>query len=394
MAGTYDISLKGRMGETLATITEYPVGGIVATGLEALINAVPHKKVRAKKTTSDGKEEAITGYVATTVLSELDVTTVSIPANFAGLEAVSVPTRLTYQFFDIISVHELDGYVEVVALHQFYRLRQNFTTWKGTSGTNYPAAAVCRNVMTNAIFDANFDVASDCTDTAPGGELDYARNNLVEAFLNPESGICAKFGLSLLRDNDAFYCLKNVGYNRGFVIMDGKNLLSVDREESVEDTATRIIPVGKDADGNYVWLNNNGTKYVDSSHLGDYPVPKGEILYTDIQIGQDGTTAENINEKLLQAALDRLDERAAFPEVTLTIDFVSLGDTEEFSQYRGQDKVYLYDIITIIDTVRGYNYSAQVIGVEHDVLTGRLNSVTIGDIRKGERKRIWRRDAK
>ena len=47
---------------------------------------------------------------------------------------------------------------------------------------------------------------------------------LVECFLDPENGVCAKFGLSLIRDNWDFYCLKDVGYDRGYVIQTGKNL--------------------------------------------------------------------------------------------------------------------------------------------------------------------------
>lgn len=326
-----------------------------------------------------------TGYIPKSTFDAMNVSTVPIPANFAGLEAVDVPPRLEEQLFRIYAVEENEDYVTVRARHVWYDNLQNYTLWKPTEDTSYTAAAVCRNILTNAVSPVESEVASDCTDTKPGSEFDYERKNLVECFLDPEKGVCAKFGLSLIRDNWDFYCLKNVGFDRGYVIQTGKNLLGVVREESIENVVTRTCPIGMDSKGDIVWLNNDGKKWVDSQYIGDYSYPRVEIFDTGIQIGQDGTTAENINEKLYQAAQKRFSEdKADLPQVTMTIDFLSIGDTEEYAQYRGLDKVYLYDIITIKDTVRGYEYSAQVVGVEHDVLTGMLVSITIGSIQNSD----------
>ena len=339
------------------------------------------------------KPKQYTGYVKKAELDAMNVSTVNIPANFAGLEAAQVPTRLMDQYFDIYEVTENEDYVEVKARHIFYRMIQNNTLWKPTEDTNYTGAAACRNVLTNAVFPSGFLVASDSTDTVAGKDLDYDRKNLVEAFLDPEKGICKKYDLNLIRDNDVFYCLKNVGYDRGMVIQNGKNLLGVERVESIENVATRVAPIGKNAKGEIVWLNNNGLKYIDSSHISDYPTPRLEIYDTGLQIGKDGVTGDNIQAKLLEAAQNRFSvDKVDLPEVTMTIEFLSLGDTEEYIQYRDLDKVYLYDIITIKDTIRGYNYSAQVIGVEHDILTGMLNSITIGSLQQADSSRkiaVW-----
>ena len=339
------------------------------------------------------KDVTYTGYVLKSKIDELNLTTVSIPANFAGLEAVDVPTRLREQLFEIVNVDEGDDEVTITARHIWYTNIQNNTLWKPTADTSYSAAAVCRNVLTNAIFPSKSNVASDCTDTLPAKELDFERKNLVECFLDPEKGICKKFGLSLIRDNMDFYCLKNVGYNRGFIVESGKNLLGVERQEDIENVVTRIAPIGKNYKGEVVWMNHNGLKYIDSPHIGEYFSPRLEILDTGLQYGKDGVTPDNMNAKLLAAAQKRFtDDEVDIPEVTMTVEFISLGDTEEYSQYRGLDKVYLYDILTIKDPKRSYNYSAQVIGVEHDILTGRLNSVTIGTLKQADSTRkiaVW-----
>ena len=327
----------------------------------------------------------VTGYVKKTDFDALNVSTVDIPQNFAGLEAVCVPTRLENQFFRIYEVFEDEDCVTIKARHVWYDNLQNYTLWQPTEGTEYTGAAACRNILTNALSSTASLVASDCTDTRTFKPTDFERKNLVEAYLDPENGVCAKYGLSLIRDNWDFYCLKEVGYDRGFVVQNKKNLLGVERTESIENVATRIAPFGKDANGDIVWLDNDGVKYVDSQYLSDYGYPRVEILDTGLQIGKDEVTADNINDKLLAAAEKRFTEdKVDLPELEMKIEFLSLGDTEEYAQYRGLDKVYLYDIITIKDTVRGYEYSAQVVGIEHDILTGMLLSVTLGSIQNSD----------
>lgn len=321
------------------------------------------------------------GYVRKSDFDALNVSTVTIPANFAGLEAEAVPPRLQRQLFRIVEVVENEDYVEVTARHVWYDNLKNYCTWKPTAETEYTAAAVCRNVLTNTISPVSSRVASDCQDTKKGDQLDFQNKNLVECFLDPEKGICAQFGLSLIRYNWDFYCLKEVGYDRGFVVENGKNMLGVERTESIENLVTRVAPIGKDSKGDIVWLDYQGKKYIDSQYINDYSCPHVELLDTGLTVGKDGVTAANIQEKLLEAAQKRFaDDHVDIPEVEMTVEFLSLGDTEEYSQYRGLDKVYLYDIIHVHDTVRGYDYSAQVIEVEHDVLTGMLLSVTIGKL--------------
>ena len=396
MAGLLNLNFKDSFGRVVASISN--VGSAIwqgfSTGLTTVINNVPHTQVAASSGTSDEEEaETEVGYVEDEVLEQLVDSTVSIPANFAGLEAVMIPTRLMWQLFEITEVVEGDGYVDITAMHIFYRQLKNYTLWKPNENQKYSGASACRNILSNALFDLKFKVASDCTDLISGEEMDYERLNVVEAFLDPENGICAKYGLSMIRNNDVFYCLKEVGYDRGFVIQNRKNMLGVERTENIENVVTRVAPVGKNEDGDYVWLNYNGLKYIDSPHINDYTSPRAEILYTELEIGKDDVTEDNIQAKLLEAAQKRFSEdEADIPEVTMTIEFISLGDTEEYKQYRDLDKVYLYDIIHVVDTDRGYNYSAQVISVEHNILTGMLESVTIGTPKRddaGRKVSVW-----
>ena len=320
-------------------------------------------------------------YMKKSDFDALNTSMYGIPASFAGLEAQMIPTRLQDQLFRIVSVEEDDDGVTITARHVWYDNLENYTLWKPDKDTKYTCAQVCRNILDNAISPVSSRVASDCKEQKIGKDLDFERKNLVEAFLDPEKGVCAKFDLSIIRNNWDFYCLKEVGYDRGIVIQNSKNMLGVTRTESIENLATRIVPIAKNQKGDIVWLDYNGKKYIDSQYINDYSYPRAEIYDTGLQIGKDGVTSSNIQEKMLEAAQKHFtDDKVDLPEVEMTVEFLSLGDTEEYAQYRDLDKVYLHDIITVKETERGYNFAAQVIGVEHDILTGALLSVTIGKI--------------
>lgn len=304
---------------------------------------------------------------------------VTIPACLNGLETVTGTVRLMYQYFIITEViQDLNG-ISVTAQHVFYELLNNYTTYK-TENTVQGAAA-CVQVLENLVNpDERFSILSDCKDTVKG--IDLERYNAVQALLDPDNGICARYGLSLLRDNYDLYALKNVGTDRGFVVEYSKNMLAIERTENIENTVTRIIPYGKDKKGELVFMD--GTMYVDSPHMDEYPAPRVQYLdCSDTATESKEMTLAQVKAELKARADAEFAAGCDLPEMSMVVEFISLGDTEEYRQYRDLDKVYLYDLITVKDKVRGYDYSAQVVAVTHNVLTGMLESVTLGSIQKG-----------
>lgn len=315
-----------------------------------------------------------------TLMSNLEaVKTTQILGTFNGVEAVTDAVRLQYQLFQVTGVEQsLDG-IDVTAHHVFYELLTNYTTYK-TDSEAYCADAI------NGVFggmttpDERFTCLTDCKDKA--GPMDYDRVNVVQALLDPEDGICARYGLSLVRNNYDLYALKNVGSDRGFVVEYGKNMLDVNRTEKISNVITRIIPYGKTKKGDIVYMD--GTAYVDSPHIGDYATPRTMYLdCSDTAKESKDMTLAQVKEELKRRAQAEFDAGCDLPELSMTVDFLSLGDTEEYKQYRDLDKVFLFDKITVRDRVRGYDYNAEVVAITHNVLTGMLESVTLGSIDKG-----------
>ena len=162
----------------------------------------------------------------------------------------------------------------------------------------------------------------------------------------------------------------------------GKNMLSVERTEDISNVVTRIIPFGKDKKGNMVFMD--GCIYADSAHVDEYAFPRTMYLdCSDTATVSDTMTLAQVKAELKERAEAEFAAGCDLPELTMTVDFISLGDTEEYKQYRNLDKVYLFDRITVKDKVRGYDYNAEDVAVTHNVLTGQLESVTLGSVQKG-----------
>ena len=306
-----------------------------------------------------------------------------ITGKFHGVENVEDAVRKQYQLFQVTSVEQtLDG-VTVTAQHVFYELLHNFTTYK--TEKQVPAATAIKGVFDSMVIpDERFTCLTDCKDS--GGPVDFERVNVVQALLDPDEGICEKYGLSLIRNNYDMYALKNVGSDRGFIVEYGKNMLAVERTEDISDVVTRIIPYGKTKKGEIVYMD--GTIYVDSSHIDEYAFPRTMYLdCSDVATESKDMTLDQVKKELKKQAQAEFDAGCDLPELTMTVDFISLGDTEEYAQYRDLDKVYMFDKITVKDKIRGYNYNAEVVSITYNVLTGLLESVTLGSIKKSTGKR-------
>ena len=81
-----------------------------------------------------------------------------------------------------------------------------------------------------------------------------------------------------------------------------------------------------------------------------------------------------------QAAADEFAKGCDLTDLTLEIDFIHIGDTEEYRQYRNLERVFLYDMVRIRHAPTGFVARAQVSGYEWDALARRYNSVTVGNV--------------
>lgn len=220
----------------------------------------------------------------------------------------------------------------------------------------------------------------------------YTGKSPTAAVLDPDVGLVPLSRSRLARDNWDFFLINNdAPVDRGFRLTYGVNLTGVSWSRDYSRLVTRIKPLAKDADGHDFPLPE---EFVDSPILNSYPVHCYQVLRVDAQVGKqkpDGTTwteAAVIQEMRDKAAERFTADRCDYPEVDLEIRFTLLGQTDEYAQYRGLERVSLYDTVTVDHPDIGLQTAFQVKSYEWDAIRQRFNRITLGDVFRYDTARL------
>ena len=289
---------------------------------------------------------------------------------------------ITNQLFRIYNV-QTDTAKKTVTLsarHVSYDIMGNLV---GECVLNNASAQTAVSRMHGALYT---EVESTIATNIPTDQEDYSATltwkNPVSALLDPDSGIVPHFGAKLVRDNWDFFIYENKETDRGFRIEYGKNLIGVTWKTAADKLVNRIIPVAQKADGSELLLPEI---WLDSPIIDSYPVINMEQLKVDGKVGgddgHDGTwTEEALLEHMRQIAIKRFDDGCDKAEIEIKVDFIMLGDTEEYAQYKGLQKLFLYDTVSVRDPNVGLDMSLQVVSYEWDAILQRYQSITLGKV--------------
>ena len=218
-----------------------------------------------------------------------------------------------------------------------------------------------------------------------GGTIsaEYSGKTPTAAILDPDIGLVPLYRSRLVRDNWDFFLVSAEGEDRGFRLTYGVNLTGISWSRDFSGLITRIMPVAKTSSGADFLLPE---VFVDSPQKNAYPVTAYEVLRVDAQIGKpkpDGsgnwTQAEVIAEMRTRAQNRFLVDRVDQPTVELTVEFVAIGQTAGAEQYRGLERVSLYDVVTVYHPDLGIETKIQVKAYEWDAIRQRFNRLTLGD---------------
>lgn len=303
------------------------------------------------------------------------------------------PKRILYtQIFRVyeVSGDEADGKVSISAHHISYDLRHNMLfDCKAVEADPPTAIAQIHGGMIND--DGQRKIVCNITDETINA--DWSFKNPIQAILDPDEGLAAKLDAKVMRDNRDFFILSNVKKRRGPRLSYGTNLIGVSWTRNDDDLVTRIIPRAKDKEGNYLFLDE---LYIDSPHIAEYPMIRTEILDSQYSVGQKITRADGkeitldtnaVIERMRQEAENRFyRDGADAVTVSLEVNFVLLGDTEQYKQYRNLQRLNLFDYVEI-DT-GSTTVAAQVTGYEWDCLSGMYKSIRIGKVYSQIRSRV------
>ena len=101
------------------------------------------------------------------------------------------------------------------------------------------------------------------------------------------------------------------------------------------------------------------------------PRPDGEGNWTGPQV---------IAEMRARAADRFLVDRVDQPAVEMDVEFAAIGQTAGAEQFRGLERVSLYDTVTVYHPDLGIDTAIQVKAYEWDAIRRRFNSLTLGDV--------------
>lgn len=295
---------------------------------------------------------------------------------------------ITGQLFRIkkVTVDTKQMSVNVTAEHVSYDL--SGILMENVSIVRKPPAQALSLIENAFMIDYPGSIASniiESEDRLYSAEL--SGKNGMFALLDPDKGVVAQFEAAFRRDNWDLFVMEKTNTDQGFRITYGNNMLGVNWKIGSDQLITRIVPVAKDEDGSDLFVSDN-TKYVDSQYINNYPRIRMERLRVDGQVGKDdGTETDTawtkaaLREEMQKQAearytVDKVDQL----KHEITIDFVRLGDTEEYKQFKDLQRVRLYDTVIAEDPRIDLSVSVEVVEIEFDAVNERVTALKLSNI--------------
>lgn len=277
------------------------------------------------------------------------------------------------QPFEIYSIEKsTDGMsAEIFAQHLSYRLNR-IPVLPFTAGS---VSQALQGLISHA---AEINPFTFWTDVTRAGFYSQKEPSSARARLQGEKGsIVQTFGGELMFDRFTVNLLANRGINSGKVIRYGKDIVSLQQDQNIQNTITGILPYWRGSEGEEevcVWLPE---VVLYSSHASDFPNARTVCVDFSGDFDQKPTEAE------LRAAGNQYiaDNDIGVPVVGFDVDFVALAQTTEYASIANLERVELCDIVSVLFSDFGVNASAKVTETYYDVLKERYTKIRIGDQR-------------
>lgn len=221
------------------------------------------------------------------------------------------------------------------------------------------------------------------------GTAYYEYQNFMEALnSNQDNSFVNRWGGEILFDNYEIIVNSRVGEDRGVEIRYGKNIKKdgISEEVSTGNTVTRIYPKA------YNGYKMSGKGYVDSPLLKKYPTVKTiTMTFSDVKMAEDAQEGDEEKGIIICNSQDELDQALKMkcenqysngldkPSVTISVDMVLTGNTEEYKQYRKLEEISLGDTVHCRNARLGIVTDARVIELKYNSILKRVESVVIGD---------------
>lgn len=299
-------------------------------------------------------------------------------------------TRTKNQTFDITRIVKDSGKnIKVYGHHIKHRLEKvAFRNGQAFGGSASTALATLKNVI---VGDNNWDVASDITTTGKG-VFDISKMQSVHSALGGvEGSILDIYGGEYEFDNRTIRLHKQLGRTAPTVLEYGRNILSVESDESIEGVYTTVYPFASytpESQGNADSRSPEPVvvelpeKVVDSKYRPLYTHQKIKVVdFSSSFKEKEIPTAE----KLRKLATDYMNNNEiGKPNLNAKIEYVDLASTLDSATKQVMEEIELCDIIPVYYPPLGITSNdAKVARVVYNPILERNTSVEFGQIGSG-----------
>ena len=310
-------------------------------------------------------------------------------------QIIKAPTPKSEQLFRVYNSDiDMLGNQVFYARHIFYDLLDYFIEDTRPSGSG---ALAISKILENTPFTGTSDITEQ-------GTAYYQMMNPVNAILGADNAFIEVWGGELERDNFNVRMRNHLGTDRGASIRYRKNLTGLRLQTDLSGVYTKIMPTGLQENGHHLAVEQAPTasqqlaesnlehsvatksrlvclpeKYVSSPLIDNYVnIKTTRIHYSDIKIDEETSEAQAL-EMLRNAAAQEFENGLDKPQITATVEFISLQDTEEYKDFVVLESVYLGDTVKIFHEDLNIELESQVIEYEFDALSKRYNKVILGN---------------
>ena len=300
--------------------------------------------------------------------------------------------RTKNQTFEISRiVKDSSNIVKIYGQHISHKLEyivlRNATAF---SGTAYNALALWKGAL---IGDLTFDVWSDIQ-TTNKGMFDISKmENARLALGGVEGSILDLYGGEYEFDNMTVRLHKQLGRTAPTVLEYGRNILSAELDETIENSYTSVLPFAtytpdrpegstddSQPDPITVTIPEN---YVDSKYKALYAHRRIKVVDFSSEFSTD-SKKKNIPtaDKLRKLATDYMNKNAiGKPKINTKIEYVDLAKTLDYTDRAWIEELELCDIVPVYYPQIGLtDDSAKVTTITYDFVNERNESVEFGEI--------------
>ena len=283
------------------------------------------------------------------------------------LYAIPSPYRGPQPFRIYRTSKPIDGIVTINARHIRYDLA--FVPLNPFTAANAPAAMA--GLQSNAAIPSNFTFWTNKTTVADFAvSVPSATSNI----LGGQTGsMLDVYGGEYEFDAFAVKLYDQRGQDNGVSIRYGKNLTDLEQDRNIYNVTTGIYPYWVSSDGSTLVTCDPKIVYASGTY------ERQKIIPVDFsQDFQDAPTPEQLLERA-QAYVKS--NSIGVPEVSLTVSFVQLEQTEQYKNLVLLEKCDLCDTVTVEYENLGVSAKAKIVKIVTNVLLERYESVEIGEVR-------------